>query len=184
VDSGARIGELLGLQWRDLEGCKMRIDRQLARGDGKGPKFIPPKHGGVRSLDLSEYTVALLQTHKRKQAEVKIANRTAYHDHGLVFAQDWEHINSRHSKLGGPLNPVVVNKRLQRLCVAAKVQEITPHGLRHTCATLLLSASVPAHVVQRRLGHKRVEMTLNIYSHVLPSMQEDAASRLGALLHG
>lgn len=137
LDSGARIGELLGLQWRDLEGSKMRIERQLARGDGKGPKFIAPKHGGVRSLELSEYTLALLQTHKRKQAEVKMANRTAYHDHGLVFAQGWEHVNSRHSKLGDPLHPVVARKRLKTLCVAAKVREIGPHGLRHTCATLI-----------------------------------------------
>jgi integrase len=47
----------------------------------------------------------------------------------------------------------------------------------------LISASVPAHVVQRRLGHSKVEMTLNIYAHVLPDMQREAASQLGALLH-
>jgi integrase len=63
------------------------------------------------------------------------------------------------------------------------VRPIKFHGLRHTCATLLLSAGVPAHVVAQRLGHKRVEVTLNIYGHVLPSMQRDAASRLAALLH-
>jgi integrase len=48
---------------------------------------------------------------------------------------------------------------------------------------LLLSAGVPAHVVQQRLGHKRITVTLGIYGHVLPSMQRDAAARLGALLH-
>jgi integrase len=73
---------------------------------------------------------------------------------------------------------------LTRLCKAAKVKPITVHGLRHTSATLLLSAGIPAHVVQRRLGHKKVEMTLNLYAHVLPSMQQDAASRLATLLHG
>jgi len=48
----------------------------------------------------------------------------------------------------------------------------------------MLSAGVPAHVVQRRLGHNKVEMTLNIYAHALPDMQRDAAAKLGALLHG
>jgi integrase len=56
--------------------------------------------------------------------------------------------------------------------------------MRHTCATLLLSAGVPPHVVRRRLGHKKIEISLNIYSHALPSMQQDAASRLATLLHG
>ena len=66
----------------------------------------------------------------------------------------------------------------------AMVAPPTVHGLRHTCATLLLAAGVPPHVVQRRLGHKKIEMTLNLYAHVLPSMQADAASRLATLLHG
>jgi integrase len=55
--------------------------------------------------------------------------------------------------------------------------------LRHTSATLLLSAGVPAQVVAQRLGHKRVEITLGIYGHVLPSMQRDAAAKVAALLH-
>ena len=67
---------------------------------------------------------------------------------------------------------------------AAGVRRIKFHGLRHTVATLMLSAGVPAHVVQRRLGHSKVEMTLGIYAHVLPSMQQDAAAKLAALLHG
>jgi integrase len=64
------------------------------------------------------------------------------------------------------------------------VRRITIHGLRHTSATLLLKAGVPAHVVQRRLGHKRIEITLGIYAHCLPSMQQDASRRLGSLLYG
>ena len=63
------------------------------------------------------------------------------------------------------------------------MRPITFHGLRHTCATLLFQAGVPVKVIQERLGHKRVEITLGIYAHVLPSMQQDAARQLGALLH-
>jgi len=70
------------------------------------------------------------------------------------------------------------------LIAAAKVKTITLHGLRHTCASLLLAAGVPANVVQQRLGHKRIEITLDIYAHVLPGQQRDAARRLSALLYG
>ena len=55
--------------------------------------------------------------------------------------------------------------------------------LRHTCATLLLQAGVPADAVQRRLGHKKIEITLTVYAHALPAMQQDAAARLAAILH-
>ena len=86
--------------------------------------------------------------------------------------------------LGGPIYPNGVNDRLKRLCSAAGVKQITVHGLRHTSATLLLSAGVQPHTVQRRLGHKSVQITLDVYGHVLPGMQADAAAKLAGLLHG
>jgi integrase len=64
------------------------------------------------------------------------------------------------------------------------VPAISLHGLRHTCATLLLAAGVPSKVVQERLGHRKIETTLEVYAHVLPGQQRDAARRLGALLYG
>jgi len=65
---------------------------------------------------------------------------------------------------------------------AAEVKKIKFHGMRHTCATLLLRAGIPVKVVSERLGHKKVEITMNIYQHILPDMQEDAAAKLGAIL--
>ncbi len=73
---------------------------------------------------------------------------------------------------------------MKRVIKAAGVKRIKFHGLRHTSATLMLVAGVPPHVVQRRLGHGKIEMTLSVYSHVLPGMQQDAAARLAVLLHG
>jgi integrase len=70
-----------------------------------------------------------------------------------------------------------------RVINAAKVRPITVHGLRHTLATLLLRAEVAPHVVQRRLGHTRIEITLGTYAHCLPSMQQEASRRLGSLLY-
>jgi integrase len=190
LDSGARKAELLGLRWSDIDGCTMRIERQFLRcarsDDGsRAPVFSLPKGKRARQLDLSQQTLELLKAHKRDQAELKLKHRLNYTDHGLIFAQTWERQtgNDRFA-LGWPLQMMNVNKHLDRLCAAAGVKRITAHGLRHTCATLLLSAGVPAHVVQRRLGHKDITITLGLYAHVLPSQQQDAAARLAGLLHG
>jgi integrase len=138
-----------------------------------------------RSLDLSAETVTPLKDHKRHQAELKMKNRTIYQDHGLVFAKEWDERYGRQDFLGLPLQANNLGEReFARIIRDATVRRISIHGLRHTSATLLLKAGVAAHVVQQRLGHKRIEMTLGIYAHALPSMQQDAARRLGVLLHG
>jgi integrase len=188
IDAGLRKGEMLGLQWKDLEGSALRVDRQLlgVKEDEQGITHLvnsPPKSKRSRTVDLSAETVALLREHKREQAELKMENRLHYQDLGLVFAQSWENKCGRRSVLGLPLNRTVVGTQLSRLSGAAKVKRITVHGLRHTSATLLLKQGVQPNVVQRRLGHSKVELTLNIYSHVLPSMQSDAANKLAIVLH-
>ena len=75
-------------------------------------------------------------------------------------------------------------REFAKIIKAAKVHPIKFHGLRHTCATLLLKARIPVHVVSQRLGHKSVDITMNIYAHVLPSMQEEAATKMNAILFG
>jgi integrase len=118
----------------------------------------------------------LLRKHKAHQAELKLVNRAYYHDHGLVFAEEWEHLQRHGDTLGHPLqmNSIGQHEYLRLIKTA---------GLRHTYATLLLRAGVPVKVVQERLGHKRIEITLNIYARALPSTQQDAAAKLAALLH-
>ncbi len=63
------------------------------------------------------------------------------------------------------------------------MRPIRLHGLRDTCATLMLKAGVPVNVVQKRLGHNTISITLNTYAHALPSMQQDAASRIALMLY-
>ena len=72
----------------------------------------------------------------------------------------------------------------RRLIKTAGVKPIKFHGMRHTVATLLLQAGQPVHVVSERLGHSKVSMTMEVYAHVLPDMQREAASTLSAILHG
>jgi integrase len=185
LDSGARKGELCGLQWKDidLDSRPVAMVRQLIK-PGPSPLFGPLKNSESRTISIAQETVALLRKHRAHQAELKLANREHYHDHGLVFAKEWEHVQRHGDTLGHPLqmNNLGQNE-YRRIVKAAGVRPTKFHRLRHTCATLLLQAGVPIKVVQERLGHKRIEITLNIYAHALPSMQQDAAVKLAALLH-
>jgi integrase len=184
LDTGARRAELCGLLWQDVDLKKSQISivRQLIK-PGAPPQFGPPKNGKPRTITLTPKTVELLRYHKAQQAHVKLANRGIYQDFGLVFAKDWWGLRTHGQTLGHPLQSNAIGQReFKRLIAQAGVKLIKFHGLRHTCATLLLQAGVPVHVVQERLGHKRIEVTLGIYAHVLPAMQQDAASKLAALL--
>lgn len=186
LDTGARKGELCGLRWADvdLEAGKIHVVQQLTKPGAK-PVFGPPKNKRPRVVTLSAETVTLLRAHKAHQAKVKMANRTAYHDFGLVFAKEWGELHARKDLLGQPLQANNLGERsFERIRKAAGIRRIKFHGLRHTCATLLLQAGVPVHVVAQRLGHSDVQITLNTYAHVLPDAQQGAADRLAAVLHG
>jgi integrase len=188
LDSGARKGELQGLRWTDVDltSGALRIERQLLErldGNDGAPAFGPTKTRKTRAIDLCPQTLALLREHKREQAELKLANRLHYTDYGLIFAQNWEHRRGSVAALGAPLRSGAIAGVMDKIVKDVNVRRITVHGLRHTSATLLLAAGVQPHVVQRRLGHSNIGTTLNLYAHVLPAMQQDAAQRLAGMLY-
>lgn len=97
----------------------------------------------------------------------------------------WGDVRRRDDVLGYPLQANNIGQReYAALIKQAGVRRIKLHGLRHTCATLLLQAGQPVHVVAERLGHSKVSMTLEVYAHVLPTMQEQAAAAMGGILNG
>jgi integrase len=168
---------------RDLGSRRCTFARQLLKA-GPEPVFGPVKNKTPRTIELSEETVALLRRHRAHQAELKLANRDHYRDHGLVFAKAWPDLQRQRDTLGDPLQMNNLGQReYARLFRTAGARPIKFHGLRHSSATLLLSAGIPPNVVQHRLGHKKIEITLSVYAHALPSMQQDAAAKLAALLH-
>jgi integrase len=185
LETGMRKNEVCGLAWKqvDLDGAEVVVERQLTGGGGE-PTFGPPKSGRTRTITITPAMVELLRTHKRQQAEFKMANRSTYSDLGLVFAKEYGDLRRRLDTLGHPLQSNNLGERsFARLCTAAKVRKITFHGLRHTCATLLLADGEPVHIVAERLGHSDVSVTLDNYAHVLKSHQRGAADRIGALIH-
>jgi integrase len=188
LDSGMRKGELLALPWSavDLATCTVKIDRTLLEA-GREPRFGPTKTGAPRTVDITPETVNRLVEHKKAQAELKMRNRVAYHDLGLVFAKEWGDVYGREGSLGLPLQANNFGEReFARVLKAAGpgVPRIKVHGLRHTSATLLLAAGVPPHLVAARLGHSKVATTLEVYAHALPGHGQQAARTIGSLLYG
>jgi integrase len=174
VTSGLRIGELLALRWMDvdLEQGVMRVSRTLSRAKG-GPRFTTPKNGKGRPVTLTREAVEALRSHRKDQNEVRLKLGTLWENNGLIFA----------SETGAPLTRDFVDRRsFKPLLKRARLPEKRLHDLRHTCATLLLGQGVHPTLVQKLLGHASVVMTLNRYSHWMPSMGDQTARAMEAAL--
>ena len=174
LTTGLRIGELLGLKWTDidLDAHRLRVSRQLQRSQ-EGLIFTEPKVASRRTVDLPARTVEVLKRHRKRQLEGKLTVGGAYQDNALVFT----------ATLGTPLGPEKVTQRsFKPLLKRAGLPEIRFHDLRHTFATLLLARGVHPTYVQRALGHASVKMTLDRYSHWMPSMGRATADAIDAAL--
>jgi integrase len=172
ITTGLRRGELLGLRWddTDLELGTLRVGRALVREGGRHTLGETKTRRGRRQINLTPRTVNALKKHRKKQLEEKMKLAGLYKDHGLIFA----------SGVGTPVNPEILVKRsFKPLLKKAGLPEIRFHDLRHTCATLLLSRGVHPKLVQELLGHATIAMTLDTYSHYLPSMGDQAAGAMG-----
>ena len=173
--TGMRRGEILGLKWEDVDLKRglLAVKRTLSRGNAGAYEFDTPKSAhGRRSIALPGSVVASLNSHSVKQREVRLGKGTDYKDQDLVFAD----------ALGTPLHPNSVQYRFKQLIKKAGVPNLRFHDLRHTSATLMLANNVHPKIVQERLGHSDVGITMNRYSHVTMDMQRDAADRLDSVL--
>jgi integrase len=175
VTTGLRQGELLGLRWSDLYWGTghLKVQRQLQRVPGEGLVLNEPKSAsGRRLVVLGPATLDKLRTHKRSQWEERIEVGNRWQENDLVFP----------STIGTPMGPRNVVREFKELLQKAGLPEIRFHDLRHTAATLMLQEGVHPKVVQERLGHSQISITMDTYSHVLPAMQEEAAVKLDDLL--
>lgn len=181
--TGLRQGEVLGLRWSDLDWDTgiLQIQRQLQRvpnqgTDGGHPSSLqfnqPKTAAGRRSVNLSAADLDILRAHRKRQLEERLFFGSEWHDQELLFP----------STRGTPTEPRNLLREFKRLLKVAGLPVLRFHDLRHTAATLMLQQGIHPKIVQERLGHSDITLTLNTYSHVVPSMQKEAADKISALL--
>jgi integrase len=172
--TGMRRGEALGLAWEDLdmEKGRLTIRRAWVPVNGVGQMSEPKTKRGRRTIALDPVTLDALKAHAARQADERSAWDEAWIEAGLVFT----------GTDGQPLQPWAVSKAFRNLSKAAMLPAIPLHGLRHSYATLALASGVNPRIVSSRLGHSTVALTLDVYSHVLPQQDREAAERIAALL--
>lgn len=176
--TGMRRGEILGLKWSqvDFENKKISVFNQLKKDDG-GKWIISPQlktSTSYRTIDIDHNTVELLKEHLRQQDKDKMKCGPDYHNLGLVCA----------TSTGDSIKPTYLRTVFNRTIKKSGVKKISFHGLRHTHATLLLRDGVHPKVVQERLGHRSIQTTLDTYSHIIPGIQEIAATSIQQTLYG
>jgi len=170
LTTGIRRGELLALRWSqvDLEGQWIQVRRTVDYITRYGYVETEPKTAaGKRMIVLPYFVADMLKQHRLQQLEAKLKIGRAWEDRDLVFTD----------LHGGYFNPRYLGKLFDKVLAEADLPHMRFHDLRHSAATLLLSMGVHVKVVQEILGHSNIAMTADTYSHVLPSMQEDAMSR-------
>src|SRR5215813_13866028 len=175
--TGMRPEEYLALQWGDLDLKKAAatIQRVLVRNrKGGGWTFQPPKTPrSRRTVPFPAYLARQLESDKRTQNEARLKLGPAWEHNDLVFASD----------CGSPLSLRNLQRRhFKPLLKRAGLEKIRIYDLRHSCATLLLAADENPKVVSERLGHASIVLTLDTYSHCLPTMQQAATQKLQKIL--
>jgi integrase len=171
--TGCRRGEALGLAWDDLdlEAATITIRRALVPLGDKVIVSEPKTARGRRRIALDPLTLEALKAHAARQADERSAS-DEWSETGYIFT----------TEDGQPLDPHRTSKSFEKHLRAAALPRIPLHGLRHTYATLALSSGVNPRIVSGRLGHSTVALTLDIYSHVLPQADQEAADRIAALI--
>ena len=171
ITTGLRKGELLGLKWSDLDWDtqQLNVQRQIQRVPQEGLTYSQPKTAaGRRMIVLGSDTISTLKEHRKRQwVEIEFKGEK-WQNHDLIFP----------SSIGTPLSQSNLNRDYKQLLSEANLPDIRFHDLRHTAASLMLKQGISVKVVQERLGHSDAAMTLNVYSHVIPGMQREAAEKM------
>ena len=174
IATGARRGELIGLRWSDVsfeEGC-IHIRRTVSRVTGFGLVESEPKTTkGQRKIILPQFALDALKQQHVQQAEDRLKAGAAWKDKGLVFS----------NPLGDFIDPNSIPQKFYTLLAEIGLPRLHFHDLRHSTASILLSMGVHPKIVQEILGHSTMSITVDIYSHSLPSMQREAMQKLNDL---
>jgi integrase len=172
--TGMRRSELLGLKWEDVEIQTISVRRSLHHLKDGSYIFTPPKSAkSTRTIALAPSSVLVLAEHKERQQAIRTMLGETLGKDDLVFS----------TPQGAPLRPNTITRAWGILAAKAGVKPIRLHDARHTHASLMLKQGIHPKIVQERLGHATISMTLDIYSHVAPGLQEAAARSFDALVN-
>ena len=174
--TGMRRGEVLGLRWRDcdLEAHHLSVRQTLVSVAYKLHFSTPKTKRSQRLITLDRRTTTALREHRAAQAQKRLVAGSVWQDHDLVFCRDD----------GSPTHPDSFSHTFERQVAASNLPRIRLHDLRHTHASLALAAGIHPKVVSERLGHANISITLDTYSHVIPSLQQEVADVVADLVFG
>lgn len=175
IASGMRMGEIVALRWSDLdvERGTLKIQRQLTLAKGGGFEYTTPKtKAGRRTIQLGASTLKILREHSQQQFGLMQQAGNMWQEHNLIFT----------SSIGTAINKDNLRKSFKKSLKNADLSMIRFHDLRHTAASLMLNHGIPVMVVSRRLGHAKPSITMDIYGHLIPGRQQEAADLMDELL--
>jgi integrase len=175
--TGCRPSEAIGLKWQDVSFERNTVEiRRVVVWQRKGGSwhFSEPKTAkSRRTIPLPVTLVKEIKQHRVRQHKERLKLGCHWQDFDLVFP----------SQVGTPLTMGRITRVFQRIKTDAEItKNLRLYDLRHSTATLLLQANVNPKVVSERLGHSTITLTLDVYSHVLPTMQEQATEHLESLI--
>lgn len=175
IFTGARLGELVGLEWSDIDFKNgiININKSSQYLSEKGVFTKAPKtESSIRDVAIPDFIVSLLEEYKLWYDEQKSIVGDFWHESNRLFVQDD----------GKPIHPSTISKWFEQFVKKIGLPVINFHGLRHTNATLLISQQVDVATVSARLGHAQITTTYNFYVHPLKSHDRTAGNVLENLL--
>lgn len=177
LSTGLRQGELLGMRWKDidLENCCLQVVATLQRTRNGLALSAPKTAHARRKVILTDFAVSALRRHRISQAEERLKAGALWEDSGLTFPNE----------TGKPMDAGnLLYRSFKPLLAKAGLPKIRFHDLRHSAATLLMSKGIHPKIVSEILGHSQISITLDLYSHVVPTMQQEAKEAMEAILQG
>lgn len=169
--TGLRQGEALGLKWSDIdfENKKITVDKTAVRINGKQSLQSPKTKNSKRVISIDPTTISILKNWKKDQIKIYFKNGKHFEgDENFIFTSqraEWVHIHN-------------FIRYFKRFIADHDLKTITPHGLRHTHASLLFSAGVEPKNISDRLGHSTVQITLDLYTHITEEQRTDTVDKL------
>jgi integrase len=175
--TGMRRGELLGLQWSDinLEAKTLKISRARVRAGNETITDTPKTEAGKRTIHLDDRTINSLKQHKARQAQEKLSMGGQWSDtDGHVFTE----------ADGSLPNPNTITRRFLALCKKSRLRRIRLHDVRHSYVVASRAAGVDIKTVSQRIGHADTNVTLSVYAHVFTTDDQAAANDTASFIYG